>query len=287
MCFGAIRFENQAMFNVRKYLKPLVRRILENGGEIYENTKALSVKKATSGYKVYTDKGYVEAEYVVVASHYPILNFPGFYFLKMYQEKSYVIGVETKHKLFDGIYINAESPTLSIRTAKDGEKDIVLISGMEHKVGAKIDLENAYSNLERMAKELYDDAKIVYKWETQDCITLDKVPYVGEYSMLMDKVYVATGYKKWGMTTSNIAANIITAKILGEENKYEDLFKSTRLKPIKNRWEFGEMLKETANSLVINKFKAPKETLEDVEIGQGKIITLENEKVRSLQRREW
>lgn len=279
MYFGAERFPNQAIFNVRKYLKVLVNKILENKGQIYENTKVLSVKKDGDGYRIYTDTGYIKVKYVVVATHYPIINVPGFYFLKMYQEKSYVIGIETEQKLFQGMYINAESPTLSLRTAKDDDKEIVLVSGMDHKTGAKIDLSNAYNNLERMAKELYSDAKVRYRWETQDCITLDKIPYVGEYSCMMNNVFVATGYKKWGMTTSNIAANILADKILGKKNKYENLFKSTRLKPIKNRWEFGEMLKEATNSIIINKFKIPKESIEDVKPGEGKIVKVNGEKL--------
>ena len=241
MCYGAIRFPNQAMFNVRKYLKGLVNIILENKGKIYENTIVLSVKKDGDEYKVFTNTGFVKAKYVIVATHYPIINIPGFYFLKMYQEKSYVIGIETEQKLFQGMYINAESPTLSLRTAKDEDKNIVLLSGMEHKTGSKIDLSNAYNNLEKIAKEIYSDAKVRYRWETQDCITLDKIPYVGEYSYLMKNVFVATGYKKWGMTTSNIAANIITDLILGRENKYEKLFKSTRLRPIKPNRVIGSM----------------------------------------------
>ena len=75
-----------------------------------------------------------------------------------------------------------------------------------------------------------------------------------------------TGYKKWGMTTSNIAANIITDMILDRRNKYEDIFTSTRLKPIKNRWEFGEMAKESVNSLILNKLKVPEHTVKDVKI---------------------
>ena len=58
------------------------------------------------------------------------------------------------------------------------------------------------------------------------------------------------------MTTSNVAAKIITDKILGRKNKYEEIFTSTRLNPIKNRWEFGEMLKETTNSLILNKWRS-------------------------------
>ncbi len=277
---GAVKFPNQAMFNVRKYLKGLVNVIIQHDGEIYEETKAYSVKSDANGYIVYVENGgIVKAKQVVIATHYPIINIPGFYFLKMYQEASYVIGIKTDHKLFQGMYINSESPTISLRIAKDEDKNIVLIGGMEHRVGAKIDLDNAYKNLERIAKEIFDDEEVIYKWNTQDCITLDKIPYIGEFSGMMKGVYVATGYKKWGMTTSNIAANIIKDKILNNENKCEELFKSTRLEPIKNRWEFGEMIKETTNSLIINKFKEPEESLKDIKCGEGKIIKIENEKV--------
>jgi len=157
---------------------------------------------------------------------------------------------------------------------------------MGHRVGAKIDLENAYNNLEKVAKELYSDSKVLYKWGTQDCITLDKIPYIGEYSRIMKGIYVATGYKKWGMTTSNVAAKIITDKILGRTNKYEEVFTSIRLHPIKNRWEFGEMLKETTNSLIINKLKIPEDKLMDIKKGEGKIIELNNEKVGAYKNEE-
>lgn len=282
ICNGGIEFPNQAMFNPRKYLKGLVQSIIKNGGEIYENTTANSIKKDMSGYKIYTNKGNVLAKYIVVATHYPIINFPGFYFIKMYQEASYAIAIETKDKLFQGMYIKAEEPILSFRTAKDRDKNIVIIGGMNHRVGAKIDLSDAYSALEKIAKEMFSDAEVLYRWNTQDCITLDKVPYIGEFSKIMENVYVSTGYKKWGMTTSNVAAKIIADKIQGRHNKYEEIFTSTRLQPIKNRWEFGEMLKETTNSLMLNKLKVPKEKLDDVNIGEGKIVQVNNEKVRCI-----
>ena len=276
---GAIKFPNQAEFNPRKYLKGLVNKIIQNGGEIYENSKAYSIKKDANGYRVYTDKGCVVAKYIVIATHYPIINVPGFYFIKMYQETSYAITIETNEPLFEGMYIKLEEPKISLRTAKDEDKEVVIVGGMGHRVGAKINLDETFDKLEGMAREIYSDAKVLYKWNTQDCITLDKIPYIGEFSKMMENVYVGTGYKKWGMTTSNVAAKIITDKIQGRKNKYEEVFTSTRLKPIKNRWEFGEMIKETTNSLIINKLKVPEEKLKDIEIGEGKIIEIDNEKV--------
>lgn len=255
---------------------------MQNGGLIYQNSKVNEIEKYGKLYKVNTDNGSVIAKYVVIATHYPVINIPGFYFMKMYQESSYAIAIETKEELFEGMYIKLEEPKISLRTAKDEDKTVVIVGGMNHRVGAKINLDEAYENLEKAAKTMYPDAKVLYKWNTQDCITLDKIPYIGEFSKILENIYVATGYKKWGMTTSNVAATILTDKILGVKNKYEDIFTSTRLEPIKNRWEFGEMLKETANSLIINKLKVPKDKLKDIKPGEGKIIEVEGKKVRYI-----
>ena len=202
-----------------------------------------------------------------------------FYFLKMYQEASYIIGIETASPLFDGMYINTKSPISSFRTAIYNGKKIVLIGGSEHKVGTKEDLSDCYTNLENFAKSIYPDSKVLFRWGTEDCISLDKIPYIGEFSNIMPNMYVATGFKKWGMTTSNVAANIICNKILGNENEYEDIFLSTRFKPIKNGTEFTNMLKQVSTSLVIDKFKIPDETLNEIKRDQGKIIEIDNVKV--------
>ena len=276
---AGIRISNQAQFNPLKYVLGLCKSIVNNGGLICEDSKVYDVKKSTDSYITYTKNNTVTSKYVVLASHYPIINVPGFYFLKMYQEASYIIGIETDSPLFDGMYINTKSPISSFRTAIYNGKKIVLIGGSEHKVGTSEDLSNCYTNLENFAKSLYPDAKVLFRWETQDCISLDKIPYIGEFSNIMPNMYVATGFKKWGMTTSNIAANIICNKILGDENEYEDIFLSTRFKPIKNGTEFTNMLKQVSTSLIIDKFKIHDETLNEIKRDEGRIVEINNVKV--------
>ncbi len=282
---GAIKFSNQAQFHPVKYAQGLVNSILKtNQVSFYENTKVVDVKQGKEGYDIFVEKGKkVNAKYVVIASHYPIINAPGYYFLKMYQSLSYVIGVETQKELFQGMYINSEKPTISFRTAKIGNNRLLLIGGMDHKTGEDIDLSSSYEKLIAIAKQIDPECNVVYKWCTEDCISLDKIPYIGEFSNLMPNVYVGTGYKKWGMTTSNIAANIIVDKILGKENPYEEVFTSTRLKPIKNYQEMGNMLKEVVDGLVIEKIKIPKETIENLKMGQGKIVEVDGKKVGVYQ----
>lgn len=276
---SAIKFPNQAQFNPLKYVHGLCKSIMNNSGKIFENSKVYDVKRENDLYKTYTKDNVVTSKYVVLATHYPIINAPGFYFLKMYQEASYIIGVETNSELFNGMYINTKSPISSFRTANYNGKRLLLIGGSEHKVGTNEDLSNCYTNLENFAKSLYPDAKVLYKWQTQDCISLDKIPYIGEFSTIMPNMYVATGFKKWGMTTSNVASNIISDKILGKSNKYEEIFLSTRFNPIKNGTEFVDMLKQVSTSLILDKFKIPDETLNSIKPDEGKIIELENTKL--------
>lgn len=275
---GAIRFPNQAQFNPCKYALGLVNAI--PNVQIFENTKVVEVKQKGDEYEVIAENGaIVTAKYVVLATHYPIINIPGYYFLKMYQSLSYVIAVETQRPLFEGMYITSKEPILSFRTAQEGEKQLLLIAGMDHKTGEKKNLANSYEELIKVAKQIDHNSKVKYKWCTEDCISLDKIPYIGEFSNLMPNVYVGTGYKKWGITSSNVAANIIVNKILGKKTSYEEVFTSTRLKPIKNHEEMGNMLKEVTKSLVIEKFKIPQETLESIKREEGKIIELEGKKI--------
>lgn len=276
---GAIKFRKQAQFNPCLYAQGLANKIEGRSGKIFENSKVIDIKKGKNSYTVITEEGEIKAKIVVIATHYPIINAPGFYFMKMYQVTSYLIAVETKEPLFNGIYINAEDPTISLRCAKWKDKRLLLIGGMDHKTGAKIDLQNSYKKLEEVAKQLYPDSKVLFKFNTEDCVSLDKIPYIGEFSNLWPNVYVETGYKKWGMTSSNVAANIIRDKILEKENPYEDVFKSTRLKPIKNYEELGNMLKEVSYSAIINKLEKIKEQVNKVKQNEGKIVEVDGKKV--------
>lgn len=277
----AIEFPWQAQFNPYKYVTELAKKCEQNQTQIYENSKVIEMEEIEHGYLLKLENGVtVKAKYIVIATKYPIINFPGFYFLKMYQSTSNVIVVDPKEELFEGMYINTEEPTISLRTVqeKDGKR-LLIIAGFDHKTGAKIDLSNGYNYLESIAKKMYPKCEIKYMWNTEDCISLDKVSYIGEFSNSMPNVYVATGYNKWGITTSNIAANIIVDKIMGKENPYEEIYKATRLEPVKNIKEMGNILKESIYSLVLNKLEIPKETIQQIEIDQGKIVEVGGKKV--------
>lgn len=235
-------------------------------GEIYIDTLVQNIEKKNDEFITSCKNYVVRSKYVILASHYPFIDRFGYYFLKMYQSTSYVIAVDIGDKTFDGMYINSEQPTFSYRFVNgSNEKKLLLVGGADHKTGSKIDLSKAYNILEDEVRKYYPNCKVLYRWNTEDCITLDKVPYIGEFSHFMPNMYIGTGFNKWGMTSSNVAGNIIVDKILGRENVYENVFKATRLHPIKNNVELGNMIKETTNSFVINKFKVPDADLDVIE----------------------
>ncbi len=209
---GGIRFKNQATFNPLKFVKEIVKDLT-----IYENSHVINVKGTTA----ITKNGSVSGKKVVFATHFPFIDKFGFYFLKMFQSRSYVIALESDDSLnFEGMYIDDRSK-ISLRKYNN----LILLGGEEHRTGKK---SKAWTNLEMMAKNYFPSYKIVSRWATQDCITLDKVAYIGQYSSLKKDWYVLTGYNKWGMTTSMVGAKIIADLITEKENKYAKLFSPER-----------------------------------------------------------
>ncbi len=271
---AAICFPSQAQFHPRKYILGLLTSLKKVN--IFEHSKVINIKAENNRYNVYANGYIVDCKYLVIATHYPIKNFPGMYFLKMYQDKSYVVAVDTKSSSFDGMYLSAEEPVTSFRTADN----LLLVGGSSHKTGANnIDLDKCYVNLENYIKTIYTNAEIRYRWTTQDCVSLDKIPYIGRFSKLFDNMYVATGYKKWGMTTSHVAAKIISDNILGKENKYASIYSATRLHPIKNCKEFGNMLNQSIYSLAINKMRKPKLDYNEIKNNCGGIVDYKGKKI--------
>lgn len=283
---GALKFNNQAQFNSREYTINLLDRVSKMGGKIYENSIVKKVELKDGKYIIYTDTHNVVAKSVVMATHYPIKNFPGMYFIKMYQDKSYAIAVEANHNI-NGMYIQSSDPVISFRTAKYNGKDILVVAGAGHKTGqTDVDVEDCYKNLENYIKKYYPEAKVLYRWSTEDCVTLDKIPYIGEFSSLLPNMYVATGFKKWGMSTSHVAAQLISDLILKKENEYKDIYKATRLEPTRNIKEFSNVLKESTYSLFLNKVKPANASFDDIGLGQGGVVDFKGNKIGIYKRED-
>ncbi len=208
---GALRLQKQARFNPIKFCFSLAEKI-----NIYENTKVLELCKDG----VITNRGKIFAEKIIIATHFPFVNKYGGYFLKMYQHRSYVLALEGV-KQPKGMYVDEDIKGLSFRA----QDDMLLLGGGSHRTGKK---GGNWQELRDFAKEKYKGCREVAHWATQDCMTLDHLPYIGAYSPKIPNVYVATGFNKWGMTSAMAAAVILGDMIKGRENDFAKVFDPKR-----------------------------------------------------------
>ena len=240
---ASVVFPNQGSFNPLEFIKEIIKPLT-----IYENTMVKEVKNN----KVITDKAVVTGEHIVVATHYPFINVPGYYFMRMHQERSYVICLENADKL-DGMYIDEANNGYSFRNYEDK----LLLGGPGHRTGEN-KYGGYYDKLRGAAADFYPDSREICHWSAQDCVTIDNVPYIGLYSSSTPNMYVATGFKKWGMTSSMVSAMIISDLILGKENEYAKVFTPQRFKISASMKTLNEDVKHTSKGLVIDKLKIPK-----------------------------
>jgi len=206
-----IRFRNQAQFHPLKFLSTIVK-----GLNLYEYTAARWV----DGNTVQTNHGKISANKIIFATHFPILNKHGGYFLKMYQDRSYVMALKDA-AIYKGMYVDAEKKGFSFRNYRD----LLIIGSGSHRTGKK---STGWQELELLRQKYYPNAHVVSRWATQDCITLDGVPYIGNYSGNTPNLYVASGFNKWGMTSSMLAAGILSDLIQGKQNEFASVFTPSR-----------------------------------------------------------
>lgn len=208
---GAVKYPKQAQFHPLKFLSAITKDL-----NIYEHTTVRELVGTTA----ITDHGKITAKIIIVATHFPFINKHGSYYLKMYQHRSYVLALDHAQNV-DGIYVDEAQDGMSFRNYKD----MLLIGGGDHRTGKK---GGNWVELRKFARQYYPGAAIKYQWATQDCMTLDSVPYIGAYSARTTDLYVATGFNKWGMTSSMVSAMILCDLVQGKQNPYAPVFSPSR-----------------------------------------------------------
>ena len=261
---GAVKFNNQAQFNPLKFLNHISKDLL-----IYEHTRALEIKENL----VITNRGNITANNIVVATHYPIMNTPGYYFMRMHQEMSYVIALENADNI-EGMYIDVEKNGCSFRNYKD----LLLLGAIDQRTGEN-EKGGCYDKLRKIAKDLYPNSKEKYHWSAQDCMTIDNIPYIGKYSDETENIYVATGFNKWGMTSSMVAAIIISDMILGKYNDFSEIFSPKRFDLSLSISNMAKDITETTKNFIAQKIYIPSSKIEHIKNGHAGIVEYNGEKV--------
>lgn len=258
---ASLGLRNQAHFHPMKYLNALARLV-----PVYENSRALDVEEKI----VRTARGSVRADRVVVATRFPFLNAPGYYFLRMHQEMSCILALEGPRPL-SGMHIDRADGGLSLRPWRN----LTLVCSGSWRTG-----ENAgsqYAELERKAAEMFPGARPGARWSAEDCVTQDRLPFVGPYGAHTQDMYVATGFGKWGMSLSMAAALILTELIQGRESAAARLF-SPRRAPTHGMKALGDDMIASVKGFARH-LKLPEDALPDVPAGEARVVELSGHKV--------
>lgn len=272
---AGMRFDGQAQFHPRKYLLALADFITGKGCLIYEHSKVVDLEDNGEGYMLKTGNGSkISAKKVIIASHYPFFNKAGLYFARIYVEHSYIIAVKAREKYPGGMYINAEEPTRSIRSQPSDNGELTLVGGENHKSGQSVDTVQHYRALIDFAAEHFSVESIPYRWSAQDCMTLDGVPYVGNFTSDTPNLYVTTGFGKWGMTNSTASAILLRDLIVNGKSEWEEVYSPSRFNMAAS---MKNMLVENANvaaNLLEGKL-SPLPYGVDIKPGEGKVIDID------------
>ncbi len=208
---GAVCFENQAQFHPLKFLLSISKNL-----NIYEHT---FVREMIDTAAV-TDCGKINADKVIVTTHFPFIIKHGGYFMKLYQHRSYVIALENAQNV-GGMYVDEAKTGFSFRNYGG----LLLLGGGGHRTGKN---GGNWQELRDFAKKNYPGAVEKYCWAAQDCMSLDSIPYIGKYSKNTPNLYVAGGFNKWGMTGAMTAAMLLCDMVCGRRSDFEELFDPSR-----------------------------------------------------------
>lgn len=259
----ALRFNHQAQFHPIMFINNIADKL-----KIYEDTKVISVEDN----QINTVNGTVTAENIVITTHFPFINTPGYYFMRMHQERSYVVALENVPDL-KGMYYGIDADGLSFRNSGK----YLLLGGGSHRTG-----ENSgggkYDDLRKYAAKYYPSGHEAAAWSAQDCIPIDGVPYIGNYSSSTPYMYVATGFQKWGMTSSMVSAMIISDLINGKEHPYP-IFSPQRFNISASAKQLFEEGLQSVKGLTGEIFSLPDESIKQLPNGHGGVVDYNNKKV--------
>ncbi|BBY44619.1 FAD-dependent oxidoreductase [Mycolicibacterium celeriflavum] len=227
---GAVRLADQAQFDPMPLLDSLVVELEERGGRLAQGVRVQKVSTEGDGLilTVRTSAGEefeVRTNQTVLATGIPILDRGGF-FARLKPQRSYCMAYKVPVNITRGMYISADSPTRSLRYAPTPDGDFLIAGGAGHPVGHQKSPASSVQELDQWTKLHYPGAMQTHYWSAQDYSPIDELPYVGPILPGNDKIFVATGFDKWGMTNGTAAALALSSRILGGRMDWAEAFAS-------------------------------------------------------------
>lgn len=278
---GAVRLPDQAQLHATKYLAGLARSVAGGGSHVFEQTRVVGVEDGAP-CEVETDNGSVTAPAVIIATNFPISD-RGLFFARCHPHRSYLVALGLDGESPDGTFISADQPMRSILPYRAGERNLLLVGGEGHRASEKVDVVERYRRLETWARERFPVSSLEYRWSTQDAVPIDGVPYVGRMSPFSKNLYVATGFRKWGLTNGTVAAMILTDQILGKPNPWSSTFNSNRFRPFAGAKRFVSENLRAGARLIGDRLGSRESTLPELGRGKATVLDLNGEKVAAYR----
>lgn len=227
---GAVRFKRQATFHVVDYLHGLAKVVSGRGSYVFERSKASHFKDGKRpSFRV--RGATVQANEVIFATNIParIIDHLLYGFFA-YPNRSYIVAGPTKRTV-KGMYINTGHPTHSVLPAKIGKQKTLLVGGYGHFTGLSGPASNHYKKLEALA-HAFGVTEVTHRWSTWDFTTYDELPMAGKLHAYSKHFYVATGFRKWGLTNGTAAAMILADMLTDKENPWAPAYRPHRFAAI-------------------------------------------------------
>jgi glycine/D-amino acid oxidase-like deaminating enzyme/nitrite reductase/ring-hydroxylating ferredoxin subunit len=269
---GAVRVTGQAQFHPRKYLLALAADLVEQGGQIFEDTTVLGLDEGEPCRLSTTTGATVRARDVVVATHYPIFD-RALLFARLTPKRELVVaGTIPADQDPDGMFITPDENTRSVRTAPyQGDRRLLIVTG-EHFTPGTGDPRAGFERLTAWAVEHFPDLDVTNRWATQDNSPTDTVPMVGPLHPGARHAYVVTGFGGWGMTGGIMAGSLLAAQITGEHREWSGLYDPRRVKPaVREAPSFLKTQAKVAGHFVGDRLR-PSPPVESLPPGEGAVV---------------
>ena len=275
---AAIRFDDQAQFHPTKYVAGLARTIPGEGSHVLENSRAVDWEPT----RVVTDHGTVRARHVVMATHLPLGQVGGYY-AQAYPKAEPVIAAPIG-RVPDGMYVNAEQPSHSIRTHRHPNGKVYgIVAGTGFKPGHTDEEREYFSDLEHWLTENFDAGPVEYRWVNEDYTPMDGAPFIGWSKGPGDGYLVATGFDGWGISNGTAAAAIVADLATGVDNRWTDMFDARRLKPIAGAKEFVKENLDVAKHLITGYLSRKPKSFDEIGPGEAAIMDIDGDKVAAFK----
>jgi glycine/D-amino acid oxidase-like deaminating enzyme/nitrite reductase/ring-hydroxylating ferredoxin subunit len=282
-----VRFDGQALFHPRKYLRALLEAIPGDGSHVFEHT---TVEEITDDpLTVVCGPQRVRCGRVVLATHTPLVGRNSLISATLFQTKlalytTYAMAGKIPHEVAPaGSYWDTADPYNYLRVEHRHDFDLAILGGNDHKTGQAEDTNACFGRLEKTMRRLFPQVDVTHRWSGQVIETHDGLPFIGETA---DAQFAATGFSGNGMTFGTLAAMMACDWAVGRSNPWRDLFSPSRSGLLGGAWDYVRENKDYPYYLIRDRFAGVEgKSLRALGRGQGKILSLDGKRVAAFRDR--